>query len=64
LETISCEDWFVSRNKIAKFEEFVDNLIQKQSDSPNPQPIDDWMKNQLEAYKVQYIFLLFNEIIH
>ena len=64
METISCEDWFVFRNKIAKFEEFVDNLIQKQSDSSNPQPIDGWMKNQLETYKVQYLSLLVNEIIH
>ena len=51
------ENWFVFRNKIAKFEEFLDNLMQKQSDNQNPQPIDDWMKNKLETYKVLIYFV-------
>jgi hypothetical protein len=60
---MSTEDWLSFRNKIGKFEEFLDNLIQQISDASNPQPIDDWIKNQLETYKVGCISVLFCKII-
>jgi hypothetical protein len=59
---MSTEDWFSFRNKIGKFEEFLDNLIQQISDTSNPQPIDDWIKNQLETYKVGCFSVLFCKI--
>ena len=54
LKSMAVENWFLFRNKIAKLDEFLDNWSQKLNDHLEHKPIDDWMKNQIDSYKVVY----------
>ena len=53
---MSLEDLFSFRNKIPKLDEFLDNWANRLSDTLDHQPIDDWLKNQIDSYKVIQIY--------
>ncbi len=47
------EEWLTSRNKIAKLDEHLEICLTKLNETDqDPLPIVDWLKNQIENYKV------------
>ncbi len=47
------EGWLTSRNKIAKLDEHLETWLSKLNETDQDQlPIIDWLKNQIENYKV------------
>lgn len=49
---MSSEDWVMSRNKLAKLDEYFENWINRLNECEDQLPIVIWLKNQIETYKV------------
>lgn len=56
LEEIAKEDWVTYRNKIPKFDEHLENWAQKLAEQHDESPIIDWLKAEIESYKVAQFF--------
>lgn len=52
LDEISGEDWVTYRNKIPKFDEHFENWTQKLDKMEIESPVIDWLKVEIESYKV------------
>lgn len=55
---MSREEWSASRNKIAKLDELLETWMNRLLESEDQHPIIDWLKNQIEEYKVPSVFRL------
>lgn len=55
---MSREEWSASRNKIAKLDELLETWMNRLLESEDQHPIIDWLKNQIEEYKVPSVFCL------
>ena len=49
------EEWLTSRNKIAKLDEHLESWMNRLIESEYQLPIVDWLKNQIESYKVSQL---------
>lgn len=52
LEKMGQEDWTSYRNKIAKFDEYLDGWLQNLLETKDQLPIVTWLKLQIDSYKV------------
>ena len=48
------EDWISSRNKIPKFDEYMETWMQKLVEFDLPSPVIESLKIQIESYKVKF----------
>ena len=56
LQEMAEEDWVTYRNKIPKFDEHLENWTQKLAEMEAESPVNDWLKIQIESYKVIQLF--------
>jgi hypothetical protein len=57
LDEMGHEDWLMSRNKIVKLDEYLETWMNRLNETEDQShrpitPIIDWLKNQIEQYKV------------
>ena len=52
------EEWINFRNKIPKFDEFLENWVVSLNEKLHQHPIIDWLCSRTELYKVYHILII------